>query len=262
MKKIIILLLCLVCIFLCACRQDIVIPDNTNDELPDIEEENQEPDIEVTPTIEYDYIIVSRVNSLNVRSNSTTSSSILGNIDKNDCLAYYGEKNGFYITKFKNQTAYISSNNLYSYLHKVEKASKTIENALTIGKNLLGTKYVYGAERYHFNGIINTNFSISAFDCSSFTQYIMYVSNDILLNATSRAQSTQGEFVEKSHLQRGDIMFFTNSTRFYNTGLERIGHVGIYFGNNLILHTASDYAVIEPISDTRWSYYIHSRRFL
>lgn len=42
--------------------------------------------------------------------------------------------------------------------------------------------------------------------------------------------------------------------------VERIGHVGIYLGKNYILHTASDYAVIEPISSFRWSYYILSKR--
>ena len=38
--------------------------------------------------------------------------------------------------------------------------------------------------------------------------------------------------------------------------------VGIYFGNNYILHTASDFAVLEPISSLRWSYYISARRII
>ena len=55
-------------------------------------------------------------------------------------------------------------------------------------------------------------------------------------------------------------MFFTNASRYNKTGNERIGHVGIYFGNNYILHTASDHAVIEPISAQRWNYTITARR--
>ena len=43
-------------------------------------------------------------------------------------------------------------------------------------------------------------------------------------------------------------------------GVERIGHVALYLGDNYILHTASDYAVIEQISSTRWGYYIEARR--
>ena len=55
-------------------------------------------------------------------------------------------------------------------------------------------------------------------------------------------------------------MFFTNATRKDKVGIERIGHVALYLGDNYILHTASDYAKIEQISQARWSYYITSRR--
>ena len=35
-----------------------------------------------------------------------------------------------------------------------------------------------------------------------------------------------------------------------------------YLGENLILHTASDYAKIEEISAARWKYYIQSQRMI
>ena len=54
-------------------------------------------------------------------------------------------------------------------------------------------------------------------------------------------------------------MFFTAVSRYNKTGVERIGHVALYLGENYILHTASDHAVIEQISDTRWGYYIVAR---
>lgn len=66
--------------------------------------------------------------------------------------------------------------------------------------------------------------------------------------------------VKKENLARGDLMFFTNQSRKDKVGIERIGHVAIYLSNNYILHTATDHAVIEPISPTRWSYYITTRR--
>ena len=93
-------------------------------------------------------------------------------------------------------------------------------------------------------------------------QYIFYYGADILLNMTTRTQVTQGNHVEKSEIERGDLIFFTNSQRYNKTGVERIGHVALYLGENYILHTASDYAVIEEISARRWSYYIETRRFL
>ena len=104
------------------------------------------------------------------------------------------------------------------------------------------------------------NFVNGKFGCPAFVQYVYYKTNGVLLDVTSRAQSLEGKLVEKSDLQRGDLMFFTNASRKNKVGIEKVGHVGIYFGNNYILHTASDYAVIEPISSTRWSYYLHSRR--
>ena len=43
-------------------------------------------------------------------------------------------------------------------------------------------------------------------------------------------------------------------------GVERVGHVALYLGDNWILHTASDYAKIEQISAKRWSYFIQGQR--
>lgn len=168
----------------------------------------------------------------------------------------------WYKTRYKNQTAYISASSTYVEIIKFEMPQQGVYSVLQVGLGLLGTKYVYGAQRYHWgNGVLNSSFSITAFDCSSFTQYIYYKSNKILLNTTSRTQSTQGKLVS-GNLKVGDVMFFTNSSRAHLSGIEKVGHVGIYFGNNYILHTASDYAVVEPISNTRWGYYLHARRFL
>ena len=95
---------------------------------------------------------------------------------------------------------------------------------------------------------------------TALVQYVYYKSNGVILDLTSRAQSLNGKEVKRSELKRGDLMFFTNASRKNKVGIERIGHVGIYFGNNYILHTASDHAVIEPISNTRWGYYVTARR--
>ena len=107
------------------------------------------------------------------------------------------------------------------------------------------------------------NFTTSAFDCSSLMQYMFYMGADgHLLDVTTRTQVVQGKTVSRANLKRGDLMFFTNSTRYNNTGVERIGHVALYLGENLILHTASDYAKIEEISAARWKYYIQSQRMI
>ena len=115
---------------------------------------------------------------------------------------------------------------------------------------------------YDGKGKLLAGFSVQKFDCSSLVPYIFYKGANKLLDVTTRTQIKQGKYVKVSDLQRGDCIFFTNAERQYNTGIERVGHVALYLGNNYILHTASDYACIEQISAKRWSYYIEARRFL
>ena len=92
---------------------------------------------------------------------------------------------------------------------------------------------------------------------------MFYFGADVLLDLTTRTQVKQGSAVKEiNDLRRGDLMFFTNAQRYNNVGVERIGHVAIYFGDNYILHTASDYAVIEPISSTRWKYLLEIKRHI
>ena len=93
-------------------------------------------------------------------------------------------------------------------------------------------------------------------------QYIFYNGADVLLNMTTRTQILQGKAVKSDALKRGDLMFFTNASRKNNTGIERVGHVAVYLGDNYILHTASDYAKIEQISSQQWSYFIQARRMV
>ena len=93
-------------------------------------------------------------------------------------------------------------------------------------------------------------------------QYIFYYGADILLDVTTRTQVVQGQHVDKDKIRRGDLLFYTNANRKNNVGVEKIGHVALYLGDNYILHTSSDHAVIEQMSKTRQSYLIEGRRFL
>ncbi len=201
----------------------------------------------------------STVNSLRVRSAPNTSSTVLGYLDKNDAVLVKGESGNFYITTFKEKTAYVYKTSCK--ILEVECESDKVESAIDLGSTLLGYPYIWGAQRYHWgNGKLNSNFKKGEFDCSALTLYVYYKSNSVILDVTTRTQVKNGVAVDKKDLKRGDLMFFTNADRKNKTGIERIGHVAIYFGNNYILHTASDHAVIEPISSLRWSYYITSRR--
>ncbi len=144
-----------------------------------------------------------------------------------------------------------------------KSGDERVEAVIAEGTKCLGVPYVYGAVRLHDGkGNMLKGFSKNAFDCSSLMQYMFYKGADKLLQVNTRTQVYQGTTVAKSNLKRGDLMFFTNASRKNNTGVERIGHVAMYLGDNYILHTASDYAKIEKISSTRWGYYIQSQRML
>ncbi len=201
----------------------------------------------------------SKVDSLRIRTKPNNSSSTLGYLDKNDAVLIINESGNYYQTIFKEKTAYVHKS--YCNVLKIEKTDEKSEKAIELGSSLLGYPYVWGSQRYHWgNGKLNTAFIPGEFDCSALVQYVYYKSNGVILDLTTRTQVKNGIEVKREDLKRGDLMFFTNSSRKNLTGTERIGHVGIYFGNNYILHTASDHAVIEPISSTRWSYYITARR--
>lgn len=208
------------------------------------------------------YILV-KTNGLNVRTGAGTSYTSLGQAEQGTLLKYSGKTGNWYETYYRNRVAYVSAKAEYTTLYTMEKGSDTTEAVIEEGLKLLGTPYVYGAVRLHDGkGNLLKQFTLSKFDCSSLMQYIFHRGAGILLNTTTRTQSVQGTAVSKANLRRGDLIFFTNSSRYDNTGVERIGHVALYLGENYILHTASDFAKIEQISATRWSYYITSRRMV
>lgn len=101
--------------------------------------------------------------------------------------------------------------------------------------NFLGDSYVYGAE------------GPSCFDCSGFVQY-MFNSYGYNISRTTYDQVNEGEYVDKSNLQPGDLVFFSS----YNTYSPT--HVGIYIGDNNFIHASSGKGCIT-ISSLNSPYY-------
>lgn len=215
-----------------------------------------------TDTVGY---ICTKASGLNIRSGPSTAYASLGTVEKG-VLLKAGEKIGdFYKTTYLNRTAYVSANPSYTTVisFDLDDVNNDIERVIDEGLKVLGTKYVFGAARYHYgNGTRVPDFTVTEFDCSSLMQYIFFRGANKLLDMTSRAQSLQGTTVAKSQIRRGDLLFFTNASRKNKTGIERVGHVALYLGQNYILHTASDYAKVEQISPARWNYYITARRII
>jgi len=212
-----------------------------------------------TQTVKY---IKVNASSVNLRSGAGTSYSIKGSAEINTLYAYLGTVDGWYKLRYKNSVVYVSKK--YCTIVEMESSpNDEIEEVIEDGTQYLGVKYVYGAVRYHDGkGNKLKGFTDTKFDCSSLMQYIFYTGAGELLNVNTRTQVFQGKTVKKSQIKRGDLLFFTNAQRYNNSGVERVGHVAVYLGDNYILHTASDYAKIEQISQKRWSYFIQAQRII
>lgn len=224
------------------------------------EKPQEKPVVKPVAVEKAEYVLVG-ADGVNIRSAAGQDSAALGKAEKNTLYALIGKSGKWYKTVYKDKTAYIYAD-YCSVVYMNKSANEKIERVIAEGCKLLGVKYVYGAVRYiDANGRLISGFSKDKFDCSSLMQYIFKVGANVNLQSNTRTQIYQGKTVADK-LQRGDLMFFTNSSRVNNTGIERIGHVALYLGDNYILHTASDYAKIERISSQRWAYYIQSQRML
>ena len=201
-------------------------------------------------------------NRVNIRSGAGTEFSVLGSAEAGTMYALIEKKGNWYKTYYRNKAAYIYAS--YAQVVTLEKSNNTqAEKVIQEGYKLIGTPYVYGAVRLHNGeGKLLSGFTVQKFDCSSLIQYMFYHGAAKNLGMHTRAQVKQGKYVHPNNLQRGDCIFFTNEDRQYNSGIERVGHVAIYLGNNYILHTASDYARIEKMTASRWNFYIEARRFV
>ena len=231
------------------------------------EQDTQQPAPEQTPApkpqepITQSYIRCVGDN-VNLRSGAGTSYTVLGQAEKGTMYAVIERTGNWYKVKYQNKTAYLYSE--YATMFSIKKSENAkVEKVIDEAYSLIGVPYVYGAVRLHDGkGNLLKGFSMNKFDCSSLVQFSFYEGAKVLLDVTTRTQVVQGQYVPKSQLSRGDCIYFTNESRQYKTGIERVGHVAIYLGDDYILHTASDYARIEKMTASRWKFYIETRRFV
>lgn len=91
-------------------------------------------------------------------------------------------------------------------------------------------------------------------DCSGFTSGV-YRDQGIIIPRTSRMQYTVGDEVARDELQYGDLVFF-------DTLGKGVSHVGVYAGNNRMVHASSSKGVItDGLNTDYWKKrYIGARR--
>ena len=104
----------------------------------------------------------------------------------------------------------------------------------SMAKSKLGKTYKWGG-----NGPY-------AYDCSGFTKEVFKM-NGIKIPRNSWKQAQVGKKITKSHLKKGDLIFFNSKNH------SRVDHVGIYLGHGKFIHASKFHKkiVISPFREYR-----------
>jgi len=127
---------------------------------------------------------------------------------------------------------------------KNEEIVKAAEHAKTI-KGLLSEAETYIGTPYRFGGMTR-----SGIDCSAFVLSVFGATLGMQLPRVAAEQSQEGEKIDKSHLQKGDLVFFSHG--------RRISHVGIVYdvaedGEVKFIHASTSKGVmISSLDDSYW----------
>ncbi len=172
--------------------------------------------------------------SVNFREKANTSATIIKSLSLNTEVTIIAENGDWYKVKVDGDTGYVSKKYISdsktkettsraSTEREVETTSSsdvTGDDIVKYAKKYLGYKYVYGEES-----------PSTGFDCSGLVWYV-YKHFGYNVSRSSVALANDGKTISnKSDLQPGDILIFLA----YND-YSRVGHVGIYIGNNEFIH--------------------------
>lgn len=200
-----------------------------------------------------------------VRNRAYLSAAVIGQMENGTEITVLGETRDFYKVDCYDMTGYIAKSQVVhtedgkyyvncdadstetATLDYTEHAEAlTLRHALfDLAKEQLGSRYVYGSSRP------------GAFDCSGL-MYYLYGQYGIQLHRNASGQMQDGIIVAKEGLQVGDLIFF----RVYGeTSLA--SHVGIYVGNNQIIHSGSEGVAYADLDfDYFAKYYLCARRIV
>ncbi len=169
------------------------------------------------------------------------SSLVIGQVKDGEQVIVTGTSGNFYKINSYGLTAYIAKSQIRkgddgkyyvkcdpqsSQTRTMELVSRTQAQTLRSGllqttKKQVGYPYVYGGTRP------------GGFDCSGLLYYV-YGQNGITIHRGGGSQPGDGIPVAKEDLQVGDLVFFRVPGEY-----SFMSHVGIYVGNNQIIHAGS-----------------------
>jgi cell wall-associated NlpC family hydrolase len=197
------------------------------------------------------------IRGVNFRSTAKVTNNKIGYISKGTRVEVLEQTNDWWVKiRHNGSTGYISSDYITFSNHSgsntvsghTEGSSKA-DSIIALSKSLMGrVSYDYGTR----------NPSRMIFDCSSFTEYV-FEKYGVELKWGTRYQQYAGDYVSKSNLQKGDLVFFGTSSK------SNLNHVGIYIGNGQFIHNkpSTDGLAIDNLNKGFWEdHYIKARRVL
>lgn len=156
--------------------------------------------------------------SLTIRKKASTSGAKVGTYKKGTAITCYGNKSGWTTVKYSGSYRYVSS----TYLSSTKPSTSTVakgQQVVNYAKQFIGNPYVWGGESL-----------TKGADCSGFTMKV-YQHFGYYLPHSSISQRNYGKSVSWSKKQAGDLICYNAKNG--------IGHVGIYAGNNKVVHAGS-----------------------
>jgi len=169
--------------------------------------------------------------TVKMRKGGSTSFKQVGTLTKGKTVHAYKRKKTkgtyWYKVKYNGKAGWVTG----KYLKKtVKKASNASGNAIiNAGRPYIGTPYVWGGT------------TPRGFDCSGFTSYVYKKAGMKTLPRTSGQQKAAVKRVSSPKV--GDLIFFSA-----NPGGSRVTHVGIYAGNNTVMHAAGNSVKFQSLA--------------
>ena len=204
-----------------------------------------------------------RTMTTKVHNGPSASATVIGQMEQGTCVTVLGQTRDFYKVDCYDMTGYIAKSQIRQDTNKeyyiscqpdsAETGSVTYQpheaalelrsSLLVLAKKQLGKPYIYGSTGPY------------GFDCSGL-MYYLYASIGVDLHRTASQQLQDGIVVAKEGLQVGDLIFFRETWETYPAS-----HVGIYAGNNQIIHAGHQGIVYADLDfDYFYDYYLCARR--
>lgn len=200
-----------------------------------------------------------------VHLRASTSSAPIGQMENGTVVTVLKEQKSFYKVDCYDMVGYIAKSQIVHseddkyYVNCDPESSETRwltytdhAEALALRHSLMALAEKQIGSRYVTGGI-----RPGRFDCSGL-MYYLYGQHGIGLHRTAAQQMQDGIVVPREGLQVGDLIFFYEPGRTYPAS-----HVGIYVGNNQMIHSGSKGVVLSDLDvDYYVKYYLCARRIV